>query len=185
MTRRRSQAHRLQAAVRRRAVAPRTRTALSWAVAALLLVALAFIVGRPGAEGGILSGTPSPTATPPLSIIFGSGLDPETNVAVNPTQRFRPGDPFAYSVTLAAAPGTDTILVEVARVVAGVRTVVQEPSVQGILPEARTFAFEVQTDDLLAAWGAGDYEMRIFIDPAESAIAVGSFTLVDAPAPSG
>jgi hypothetical protein len=144
-------------------------------------VALAFIVGRPGAEFGVLSGTPSPTATPPLSIAYGTGLDSDTNVAIDPTQRFRPGDPFAYSVTLTTAPGTDTILVEITRLVAGVRTVVQEPSVQRIVPEAATFAFQVQTDDLLAAWGPGDYEMRIFFNAAEPPFAVGNFTLVEAP----
>jgi hypothetical protein len=184
MARRRSHAHRLQAVVRSRATAPRMRTGLSWGAAALLLVALAFIVGRPGTEAGILSGSPSPTPTPPLPIIFGGGLDPDTNVAIDLTGRFRPGEPFAYSVTLTTAPGTDTILVEVARVVAGVRTVVQEPSVQKILPEAQTFAFQVQTDDLLAAWGPGDYEMRIFFDAAEPALAAGAFTLVEAPPPA-
>jgi hypothetical protein len=181
MARRRSHAHRLQAAVRSRATAPRLRVLLSWGAAALLLLALAFIVGRPGTESGILSGTPSPTATPPLPIVFGTGLDPATNVAVDPTTSFRAGDPFAYSVTLAAAPRTDSILVEVARMVAGVRTVVQQPSVQKITPEMPTFAFRVTTDDLLAAWGPGDYEMRIFFDVDEPAFAAGRFTLVEAP----
>jgi hypothetical protein len=151
----------------------------------VLLVALAVIVGRPGAEGGVLGGTPTPSATPPLSINFGTALDPTTNEAVEPTQRFRPGDPFAYSVTLAAAPGADTILVEVALLNAGVRTVVQEASPQGILPEARTFAFQVRTDDLIAAWGAGDFEMRIFFDAAQPPFAVGTFTLVEAPPGAG
>jgi hypothetical protein len=182
MAHRRSHARRLQAALRTGSAAPQTRTVLSWAAAALLLVALAFIVGRPGAESGVLGGTPSPTAAPPLPIAFGTALDADTNVAIERTDRFLAGDPFAYSVTLAAAPGTDTVLVEVARVVAGVRTVVQAPSVLNIEPEAPTFAFQVLTDDLLGAWGPGDYEMRIFFDDAEPPFAVGSFTLVQAPA---
>lgn len=157
------------------------RTALSWAAAGVLLVALAFIVGRPAAEGGVLGGTPPPAGTPPLEIAFGNGLDPATNVAIDTTQRFRPGDPFAYSVTLAEAPTTDTILVEVARLAGDERTVVQEPSVQKILPEVPTFAFKVSTDDLLLAWGPGDYEMRIFSDAAEPPFAVGRFTLVGPP----
>jgi hypothetical protein len=182
MTRRRSHARRLQAALRSGSAAPQTRTSLSWAAAVLLLVALAFIVGRPNTESGVLGGTPAPSTTPALSITFGTALDPNTNVAINPTSRFLAGDPFAYSVTLGAPPGTDTILVEVARVVAGVRTVVQEPSVQKIVPEAPTFAFQVLTDDLLTAWGRGDYEMRIFFDAAEPPFAVGTFTLVETPA---
>lgn len=180
MARRRSHAQRLQAALRTGRGAPQARTVLSWGAALLLLVALAFIVGRPGTESGILSGTPSPTPTPPLPIAFGLSLDPLTNVATEPTTRFRAGDPFAYSVTLARAPGTDTILVEVARVVAGERTVVQEASVQRIVPEAPTFAFQVLTADLIAAWGTGDFEMRISWDAAEPPFAAGSFTLVDA-----
>ena len=182
MGRRRSHATRLQAALRTGSAAPQTRTILSWAAAVLLLVALAFIVGRPSTETGVLSGTPSPSSPAPLPIVFGTGLDAATNVAIAPTDRFLPGDPFAYSVTLPAAPGTDTILVEVTRVVAGVPTVVQEPSVQKILPEAPTFAFQVLTDDLLAAWGPGDYEMRIFFAAGEPPFAAGTFTLVQPPA---
>jgi len=182
MTRRRSNARRLHAALRTGSAAPQTRTALSWAAAVLLLVALAFIVGRPSSESGVLAGTPLPTATPPLPIAFGTALDPATNVAIERTDRFLSGDPFGYSVTLAAPPGTDTILVEVTRVVAGVPTVVQEASVQKIVPEAPTFAFQVLTDDLLAAWGPGDYEMRIFFDATEPPFALGTFTLVETPA---
>jgi hypothetical protein len=182
MAHRRSHAHRLQAALRSGRVAPRARTALSWSIAILLLGALAFVVGRPSTESGILAGSPSPSVPAPLPISFGLSLDPLTNEAAERTNRFRAGDPFAYSVTLAAAPGTDRILVEVARLVDGARTVVQEPSVQTILPEAPTFAFQVATDDLLAAWGPGDYEMRIFWDAAQPPFAAGSFTLIPAPA---
>ena len=182
MARRRSHAHRLQAALRTGSTAPQTRTILSWAAAVLLLVALAFIVGRPSTETGVLGGTPAPSTTSALPIVFGTGLDPATNVAAPRADRFLPGDPFAYSVTLAAAPGTDTILVEITRLVAGERTVVQEASVQKILPEAPTFAFQVLTDDLLAAWGPGDYEMRIFFEGSEQPFAAGTFTLVQPPA---
>ena len=182
MARRRLHAHRLQAVLRTGSAAPQTRAILSWGAAVLLLVAFAFIVGRPAAETGVLSGTPAPSTVPPLAIVFGRALDPATNVAIDNTDSFLAGDPFAYSVTLSAAPGTDTILVEITRVVAGVRTVVQAPSVQEIIPEAPTFAFQVLTDDLLAAWGPGDYEMRIFFAAAEPPFAVGTFTLVQPPA---
>ena len=102
-----------------------------------------------------------------------------------PGDRADPALPAGDSVRLLGdarrGTGTDTILVGVARLDAGVRTVVQEPSVQHILPEARTFAFPVQTDDLIAAWGTGDFEMRIFFDAAEPPFAVGTFTLVETP----
>jgi len=117
----------------------------------------------------------------PLAIVFGTGLNPDTNVAVNPTQRFRPGDPFAYSVTLPSPPAVERVLVEITRFGTDGAEVVQAAAAQGILPQPRTFAFQVRTDDLLAAWGAGDFEMRIFLAAGEEPVAVGRFTLLDAP----
>jgi hypothetical protein len=186
MVRRRSHAQRYPAtsatARRRRDRARATLpTVLGWTVAAATLLVLAFVVGRPGTEQSVLSSTPS--ATPgAIAIAFGTSLDPETNAATGQTARFRPGDPFAYSVTLPRAPGTDTILVEVTRVDGAERTVVQEPSVQHILPEPKTFAFQVRTDDLIAAWGTGAFEMRIFLeaDPRRP-IAAGTFELLAPP----
>jgi hypothetical protein len=186
MVRRRSQARRHESlsveAVRRRRRARATLpTLLGWTVAASALVVLAFVVGRPGTEQGLLSATPSPTP-PPAAIVYGTALDPASNEAINRTARFRPGDPFAYSVTLAQPPGTDTILVEVARLDGSDRTVVQEPSVQHILPEPKTFAFRVLTDDLITAWGSGTFEMRIFLGEGTSQpIATGTFELLAAP----
>jgi hypothetical protein len=147
-----------------------------------VLVALAVIVGRPGAEQEVLSSTPSPTPTPPLGIVFGTALDPDSGVAVGSTNRFRAGDPFAYSVTLDAAPGIDSILVEIDKLGIGGRDVVQEPSVQHILPSSPTFAFQVQTDDLLRAWGDGTFEMRIFRAGDADPLAVGTFVLIATPA---
>lgn len=153
---------------------------VGWAAAAGLMVAVAFMVGRPGQEQELLASTPPPTAPPPLEIVFGTALDPDTNVAIQRTNRFRAGDPFAYSVTLPTAPGTDQILVEVVRL-GEQRRVVQEPSVQRILPEPHTFAFQVRTDDLLAAWGAGEFEMRIYLNAEGSPLAIGRFTLLPPP----
>ncbi|HEX2142338.1 MAG TPA: hypothetical protein VHK28_08735 [Candidatus Limnocylindria bacterium] len=154
---------------------------MGWGAAALIMVAIAFIVGRPGGEQGLLSATPSATPTPPLPIVFGTGLDPATNQATGATDRFRNGDPFAYSVTLQAAPAVEEILVEVVRLDGQERTVVQEPSVQRILPEPRTFAFQVLAADLLAAWGAGEFEMRIWLRSGATPLATGRFTLLASP----
>jgi hypothetical protein len=180
---RRSSARRLQAA--RRSVRPSLGTAglLGWLAAGGVLVALAFVIGGPLTEQGVLGGSPSPSGhRAPLPILFGTALDPDTNRAIHRSKRFRSGDPFAYSVTLGHRPRRQKIYVEVSRLESGSRVVVQERAPQHILPEPRTFAFRVRTDDLLAAWGAGDYEMRIFIrfkdaDP----LAVGTFTLIASP----
>ena len=47
--------------------------------------------------------------------------------------------------------------------ISGQPRVVQERSIQHITAGRRTFAFTVPTDDLLAAWGGGRFEMRIFL----------------------
>lgn len=155
---------------------------LGWVAAGIVLLALAFVIGGPAAEQGVLGGTPSPSQpTAPLVIQFGTGLDPETNRAVNRTRRFRSSDPFAYSVTLASRANTADIFVEVTRLEDGDRIVVQERALQHILPELRTFAFQVRTEDLLAAWGAGSYEMRIFLDGGKEPLAIGEFTLIATP----
>jgi hypothetical protein len=155
---------------------------LGWVAAGGTLLALAFVIGGPAKESGILGGTPSPSQSPPLRITFGTALDPDNNRAVNRTKRFRSGDPFAYSVTLAHRAGTSDIYVEVVRLEESSREVVQQRALQHILPELRTFAFRVRADDLLAAWGAGTYEMRIFLKKSDALpLAVGEFTLIGEP----
>lgn len=197
MATRRSQARRFQAAGRstRRSLRAARRSTqrslqssrlIGWLVAAALLVALAFVVGGPAAEQGLLGSQPSPTppANAVLRIRFGQALDPDTNRAVRRTRSYHPGQTFAYSVTLAQPPATSSIFVEVERLSGRPRTV-QEPSIQHITAGQRTFAFTVPADDLLAAWGAGRFEMRIYLGPDEVPIAAGRFRLVAAPAPSG
>jgi hypothetical protein len=177
----RSHARRLQAARRSARRTLQGRSILGWLAAGAILVALAFVVGGPAAEQGVLGETATPSPAPPLPIRFGHNLDPDSNRAVQRTRRFRSGDSFAYSVTLPARPGTEDIFVEVARIDGDVRTVVQERSLQHILPEPRTFAFRVRTDDLLEAWGAGNFEMQIFLQGRREPLAAGSFTLIAPP----
>lgn len=179
---RRAQA-RPMAAERRAGPGPRARTWLGWVAAAAGLAVVAFFVGRAGSEGGIASPSPSPSAVP-LTISFGTALDPVSGEAIQPTDRFRAGDPFAYSLRLAAAPGVDKILVEIIRLEGGSETVAQPPSEQGILPTSPLIAFQVLTTDLLSAWGPGSYAMRIYLPGATTPFATGRFTLVETPVAS-
>jgi hypothetical protein len=183
MATRRSHARRLQAASRSARRSLGGAGLLGWVVAGGALLALAFVIGGPATERGVLGGTPAPSQAPAaLRISFGTALDPDNNRAINRTRRFRSGDPFAYSVTLDHRAGTADIYVEIRRLEEGSRVVVQERSVQHILPELRTFAFRVRTEDLLAAWGAGSYEMRIFLKPGDvEPLAIGEFTLIAPP----
>ena len=194
MATRRSQARRFQAAgrsTRRSLQAARrstrrsiqTNPLIGWLVAGALLVALAFVVGGPAAEQGLLGSQSSarPSADGALPIRFGLALDPDTNRAVQRTRSYRPGQTFAYSVTLPQPPVSSSIFVEVERI-SGRARVVQEASLQTITAGRRTFAFTVPTDDLLAAWGAGRFEMRIYLGQVSTPIAVGRFRLNAAPA---
>lgn len=170
------------AAERRGGPGPRARTWLGWGAAAIAVAAVAFFVGRAGSEVGVASPTPLPSAAP-LTVAFGTALDPASGEAVELTNRFRTGDPIAYSVQLPAAAGTDKVLVEIVRLEGSGETVVQQPAEQGITAASRVvaFTFAVSTGDLLGAWGPGDYAMRIFLPGSAEPFATGQFTLVETP----
>jgi hypothetical protein len=173
------------AAERRGGPGPRTRTWLGWAAAALGVGVVAFVVGRAGSEAGLASPDPSPSAAPPLPITYGAALDPVSGEAIQPTDRFRDGDPFAYSVRMPAPLGVDTILVEIIRLNDdATETVAQPPSEQGIAPTSPVFGFQVQAATLLEAWGPGTYAMRIYLPGGSDPFAVGRFTLVETPVAS-
>jgi hypothetical protein len=168
----------------RRGPGPAARPWLGWAAAAAGVAVVAFFVGRAGSEPGVPSPTASPSAAGPLSITFGTALDPASGEAVGSTERFRSGDEFAYSVRLAAAPGVEKVLVEIIRLVGEGEEVAQEPSEQGIVATSPLIAFQVHASDLLAAWGPGTYAMRIYLPGATNPIATGRFTLVESPVAS-
>ena len=173
------------AAERRGRPGPRARIWLGWAAAAVGVVLVAFLVGRAGSEAGLTAPPPSPSAAGPLPITYGTALDPVSGEAIQPTDRFRDGDPFAYSVRMPAAPGVDKILVEIIRLNDdATQTVAQPPSEQGIVATSRVFAFEVQASTLLQAWGPGRYAMRIYLAGAAEPFAEGRFTLVETPVAS-
>ena len=184
-TARRSTRRSLQAARRSTRRSLQTNPLIGWLVAGGLLVVLALIVGGPAAEQGLLGSraSPTPSASSTLPIRFGLALDPDRNRAVQRARSFHAGQPFAYSVTLARPAASSDIYVEVERV-SGEPRIVQERSIQHITPGRRTFAFTVPTDDLLAAWGAGRFEMRIYERQSGAPIATGRFRLVAAPATS-
>lgn len=173
------------AGLSRRGPGPRASRWLGWLAAAAAVALIAFFVGRAGSEIGTASPTPSPSP-PPLSLSFGTALDAVSGEAINPTDRFRAGDPIAYSVHLPASPGVDSILVEIARMDPGGETVVQQRSRQGILATTRiiAFTFAVPTRELLTTWGPGDYTMRIYLPGSAAPFATGGFTLVETPTAS-
>ena len=180
-TARRSTRRSLRSARRSTRRSLQTNPLVGWLAAGALLVALAFVVGGPAAEQGLLGSQSSrtPSASAALPIRFGLALDPDTNRAVRPVRAHRAGQTFAYSVTLTQPPIGSSIFVEVERI-SGTPRVVQKRSIQHITAGRRTFAFTVPTDDLLAAWGGGRFEMRIYLGQQSAPIAIGRFRLVAA-----
>jgi len=166
---------------RRRVPDSRLRTALSWLAAFALIGVVAFVVALPGTDEGQATATPTPGAgASPIAISFGTAIDPATGEATGTTDRFAPGDTFAYSLP----PGTEAaqlVHVEVLRESADGLEPVQTPAPQEVTAGAGVIAFQVPADALIAAFGEGAFVMRIYTDPAGAPIAEGRFRLVAPP----
>jgi hypothetical protein len=159
---------------------PRARILLGWAAAAALVVVIAFIVGRPDRDAGGVAPNASPSAAGALPIAFGTARDPASGAATQATDRFTSGDLFAYSVRLAAPIGRDAVQVEVLRIDGDVLTVVQAPATQAVSAESQLIAFSVPAKDLLAAFGEGQFVMRIYAAADKQPVAEGRFRLIGA-----
>lgn len=164
-------------------LSPRAMRIVGWIAAAVIILGIAIVVGWLGgdAESGPLGASPSGSAEVETAAIeFGTALDTAAGVVADgaATDRFTAGDLFAYSVvTPGAAP--DPVYVEVRRTAGGAVEVVQTPlEGQQPLEYPRALAFDVPADNLLAAFGPGEYLMLIYADPAEAPIAEGAFVLV-------
>lgn len=167
---------------------PRGRVVLGWVGAGLVVALVAFIVGRPAGDAGEIGTlrSPVPSSAPePQPIVFGRALDPDTLEAVDPTETYRRGDTFAYSVTLAQPPGTDTVYVRVDRVGASSETVQDwTDGAQAVAPDAHLVSFEVPANALLDAFGPGRYRMQMSLMVGGEPVAVGTFELAEDPAAS-
>lgn len=170
----------------------RQKLIAGWLAAIAVILLIAIVVRFLGGDGDGSPVVPSPSASAdsaaPAAITFGTSLDatsgevPETAR----TNRFADGDTFAYSVPPAGALPA-TVYVEVERVGGGAAGIVQEADpdgVQSVPPGRLAIGFTVPAANLLAAFGPGEYVMRIHLDPAEAPIAAGSFVLVGEPTPS-
>ncbi len=154
---------------------------LGWVAVLGLVAFVAIIVGRPGREAGTAgaTGSPGPTSLP---IAFGTAIDHDSGEASELTNHFRAGEPFAYSVHLPGPVGQSTIYVEVLRATTEGLDQVQAPQAQQTLPDRAVIAYLVTTDGLIQAFGAGDFVLRVYLDPTTDPLAVGSFTVVASPA---
>lgn len=121
--------------------------------------------GRSGAAGEL-----------PVTIRFGTAIDPVGGEVIDQRTTFVPGEAFAYSIRLPEPVGADEVEVEVIhRGADGAQQVVQAPSGQPVERARRVIAFEVTADALIQGFGTGDFQMRIY--RGRELIAQGSFTL--------
>lgn len=178
---------------RRFSLSPRDRRIVGWLAAAAVFIVIAVVVGILGGNADGTPVAPGASATAPASsaapIRFGTALDATSGTvsAEAETNRFAPGDTFAYSVD---AEGTvpAAVYVGVERTSGGAQEVVQSAAEEGLqdLPDgATTIAFTVPAALLVDVFGPGEYRMTIFIDPTAAPIAEGTFVLVDGASDSG
>ena len=170
---------------RRLSLPPRARSIAGWVAALVIIAGIALVVGILGgnADGAPVAPTPSasPTSDQAAGIQFGTELDPATGevAADAATDRFVTSDTFAYSYR-PAEPPPSTVWVEVRRGADGSGEAVQPPAAHGLADDALVIAFEVPAAALFRDFGAGPFQMRIYL--AEDAVApdaVGSFELVE------
>lgn len=157
------------------------RRIAGWFAAALLIgiVALAFRILGGNGDGAAIDPDPSSSSGPAPSIRFGTALDQATGAVMegSETDRFGEGDLFAYSLQVEGSPPPQ-VFVEVRRTGGGPIEAVQDPIDAQALPDPRIIAFAVLADALIAAFGAGSYEMTIYAEPEGEPLGSGRFELV-------
>jgi hypothetical protein len=163
----------------------RAQQLAGWVAALVIVLGIAGAVRLLGESADNGAVVPSPSAgasgVATLPIVFGTELSAERLVPVGAqTTTFERGTTFAYAVD--GGEPADAVYVEVRRTDGGALEMVQEPvEAQGIPDAPALIGFTVPASDLLNAWGPGEYLMRIYLDPDGSAIAEGSFVLVEPP----
>lgn len=161
-------------------LSPRAARLGGWLIALLLVVGVAVAVRILGgnADGSPVGPGASATAPPgdAAEITFGTELDPDSGEVAETarTDRFAPGETFAYSVPPGDGVVPDAVYVEVHRTSG---ETVQEPT-HAPLSDPRAIAFVLPADRLFAAFGPGEYRMLIRLGLDEEPIAHGEFELI-------
>ena len=164
-------------------LSPRARQLAGWVAALLLVLGIAGAVrlfGESGDEGAVVPSPSGAGGPATLAIVFGTELSAERVIPVGArTTSFERGDTFAYAV---GGEPADAVYVEVERADGGPLEVVQAPIEAQAIPDAPALiGFTVPAAALLDAWGAGEYVMRIYLEPEGEPIAEGRFVLAEAP----
>lgn len=168
---------------RRIDLSPRARLIAGWAAAIVIIGGIALAVRLLGgnADGAAVVPTDSPDPSPGAvaPITFGTLLDPTTGeVAADAvTSRFVESDRFVYSYR-PAEPPPSTVWIEVRRGTDGDGEAVQPPAIHQLAADALVIAFDVPAAALFEDFGAGPFQMRIYLAEDADPAAIGSFELV-------
>ena len=162
---------------------PQTRWIWGGIAVALLIggAALASQLLGGNDDGTLLDPSPSGSAASGTTVItFGTALDPATNeVAADArSDRFSESDTFVYSVPVAGTV-PEAVYVEVRLAEDVSAAPVQDPVDPQAVTTTNAISFSVPAAALLADFGAGQFRMLIYADPAAEPIAEGTFTLIE------
>lgn len=124
-----------------------------------------------------LAPTTKPTPQLPGTLTLGTSRNRQTCAISGATDTFGPGTIFAHSISLDEAFGVNRLGEEIARVAGGKETIVQSrQDGQNAAPtRAKIVCYAVSSNNLINAWGAGSYVMRVYRGDEE--IAEGTFAL--------
>lgn len=170
---------------------PQKRWAWGLLAVALLIggAVLAFQLLGGDDDGSPLDPSPPGSAgAGTAAITFGTARDPATNeVAADArTDQFSESDAFVYSVPVAGTV-PEAVYVEVRLAGDLSAAPVQDPVRPQPVTTTNAISFSVTAAALLADFGAGQFRMLIYADPAAEPIAEGTFTLIEpdaSPTPS-
>jgi hypothetical protein len=174
---------------RRLVLTPQQQRIAGWLIAAVIIAAIAILLGVLGGNGDGTAVNPQTTPSPSnaaTAITFGTQLDPATGRIVTGTETttFTTGDTFAYALP-PSSPLPEVVFVEVIRTSGETPVIVQAAATDGeqhVPPGRPAVGFDVAADVLVEVFGPGSYEMRIYRDPTETPIGTGAFTLTEPPA---
>lgn len=138
---------------------------------------------RPSVEP-VVSEPPEPTPTPtpalPGTVTFGTERNKKTCEIGGKTDTFAPGTTFAHAIALKEAFGVSSVIEEISRVADdGKETVVQskKDGETAVSSKQKVTCYAVSANNLIRAWGAGSYVMRVF--RGDEKIAEGRFKLTE------
>lgn len=122
--------------------------------------------------------TPTPTAPLPGTLTFGTQRNKNTCEIGGQTDTFAPDTTFAHSIAMPEPFGVGSVVEEISQVDAEGKEKVVQSKKDGetqVASKKKVTCYAVSANNLIRAWGPGNFVMRVF--RGEEKIAEGRFTL--------